>query len=169
MFSGLPLIICLERMNYDPMYKFYSICIVVFIILSDILDGFFARKLKHVTSLGKIIDPVADKICLMCVLIYLIDTYQLIFMIFFILLSIRDLVLISFTVFLLLNKDFVTQANSWGKYFIFVTMIMLLFYIYSLNYYIASILYLLSIILLVVSMAIYIREHLKIINSNENT
>ena len=36
------------------------------------------------TEFGKIIDPVADKICLVVVLIYLIDVYQLPFLIFFI-------------------------------------------------------------------------------------
>jgi len=168
MFSGFPLIICLENMNHNPIYMYYSIWIVIFIVLSDVLDGFFARKFKYVTSFGKTIDPVADKICLMCVLIYLIDTYQLTFLIFFILLSIRDVVLISFTVFLALYKDIITQANGWGKFFIFVTMIMLLFHIYNLNYYIACILYVLSTILLIISMIVYIRENIEKINSNEN-
>ena len=55
-----PLIICFNRMNYDPNYKYYSIIIIVYIVLSDILDGFYARKANVVSSFGKIIDPVAD-------------------------------------------------------------------------------------------------------------
>lgn len=43
--------------------------------LSDCLDGFFARKLNQVTSLGKILDPIADKVTLVsvavCMLIYM--------------------------------------------------------------------------------------------------
>ena len=168
MLSVLPLIVCLEEMGHDPIYKYYSFWIIAFIILSDVLDGYFARRYKHVTSLGKIIDPIADKICLMCVLIYLVDTYQLPFIIFFVLLSIRDIVLISFTVFLILYKNIVTQANSCGKFFIFITMIMLIFHIYNLNSYIAMILYVLSTILLVISMIIYIKENIQKINTNEN-
>ena len=74
-FFCIPLIICLNRID-DVNYKIYSIVCVLFIVLSDVLDGFFARRYQQVTSLGKIIDPVADKICFMTLLIYLIYKYD---------------------------------------------------------------------------------------------
>ena len=159
MFSGIPLILCLEKMNDNIEYFNYSIYIILLIIISDILDGYIARKSNTVSSLGKIIDPVADKICL-------IDTYHMPFLIFFLLLSIRDIVLISYTVYLILYKDYVTQANSWGKFFIFVTMLMIIFYLYNLNLLVANILYILSVCLLIISMVVYIKEHAKKIDSN---
>jgi len=39
--------------------------------LSDCLDGFLARKLNQVTTLGKMLDPVADKLTLVTVIICL--------------------------------------------------------------------------------------------------
>ena len=155
----------MEMLN---IYWWYSIYIIVFIVLSDILDGFLARKFNSVTSFGKIIDPVADKICLMCVLIYLIEVYHLPFLIFFILLSIRDIVLISMTSYLAIYHDMVSQANTYGKLFIFITMIMIIFHVFNLNDYISKILFIVSNILLIISMLTYIKDHIKNINSYEH-
>jgi len=161
MFAGIPLIYCLQKMDINNQYFYYSLYIVIFIIVSDVLDGYLARKTKTVTSLGKIIDPVADKICLMFVLIYLIDIYNTPFLIFFILLSIRDVILIAFTVYLILYKDIVSQANNWGKFFIFITMLMIVFHLFEINTYLQGVFYWLSIILLLISMFVYIKEHSK--------
>ena len=74
--ATIPLIICFENFHMDISYYYYSILIIVFIVLSDILDGYFARLSDCVTDFGKIIDPIADKACFLVVLIYLIDQYQ---------------------------------------------------------------------------------------------
>ena len=71
----IPLIICFNKMSLDPNYKYYSIFIIIYIVLSDVLDGFYARKANVVTDLGKVIDPVADKISFITVLVYLINTF----------------------------------------------------------------------------------------------
>jgi len=162
--SGIPLIYCLKQMNVNADYLLYSIYIVLFIVISDIADGYIARKSNTVTSLGKIIDPVADKICLMFVLVYLIDIYGTPFLIFFILISIRDIILISYTVYLVLYKNIVTQANNYGKFFIFITMLMIVFHLFELNIFLSNFLYYASLLLLIVSMFVYINEHSKKVN-----
>ena len=78
-FMMFPLIFFLERIEIDSIYVFYSIITIAMVVLSDVFDGFLARKLNHVTLLGKILDPVADKICLMIILIFLINKYNFIF------------------------------------------------------------------------------------------
>jgi len=41
--------------------------------LTDILDGFIARRFNMVTSMGKLLDPVADKILVSAVLFLLVE------------------------------------------------------------------------------------------------
>ena len=168
MFSGFPLVLCLNKMNQSPVYIYYSILIILFIVVSDILDGYLARKFMNVTSFGKIIDPVADKICLMFTLIYLIETHSTMFLIFFVLISIRDVILISITSYIAQYHDTVTQANNYGKIFIFFTMLMIIFYLFNLNSIVSIVLYVISILLLILSMFIYIKENLEKIKSYEN-
>lgn len=42
----------------------WDVCLLVFLLsgASDVADGFFARRLGQISDLGKIIDPVADKL-----------------------------------------------------------------------------------------------------------
>ena len=104
----IPLIICLENFSISKTYVYYSIFIIIYIVLSDLLDGYFARLSNCVTDFGKIIDPIADKVCFLVVLIYLIDTYPLgyfnPFIIFYILLCFRDVIILLFSVYNIVFK-----------------------------------------------------------------
>jgi CDP-diacylglycerol--glycerol-3-phosphate 3-phosphatidyltransferase len=49
-----------------------ALVIALIAILTDILDGYFARKRNEITEIGKIIDPVADKVIIGAVAIVMI-------------------------------------------------------------------------------------------------
>ena len=169
---AVPLIICFENINdLDPKYYYYSIGIIFYIILSDILDGFFARLSNCVTDFGKIIDPVADKACFLVVLIYMIDknyypTYFINpFLLFYILLCFRDVSLILSSLYNVIYKKHVSQANSSGKLFILFSSIMVISQIYELNYIISVIFYILSLLTMLVSTLNYFMEYKRVRNN----
>jgi len=55
-----------------PESKLLLFLVMALAIFTDYLDGFLARKFNQESELGKIIDPLADKICIGLLVIYLI-------------------------------------------------------------------------------------------------
>lgn len=82
--------------------------------LSDCFDGFFARKLNQVTSLGKILDPIADKVTLIAVAICMLIYMPAILPIMLVLVAKEFLMLLGGFV-LLLKKIAPPPANIFGK------------------------------------------------------
>lgn len=62
----IPFIIFFQKTEYITAFSF-----IVLSGISDCLDGFLARKLNQVSELGKMLDPVADKLTLVVVIICL--------------------------------------------------------------------------------------------------
>ena len=55
-----------------PYHNYIAAFIFIILSLSDALDGFIARRTKQVTEIGKILDPIADKLLISAALIFLI-------------------------------------------------------------------------------------------------
>lgn len=51
--------------------RLWAMGVLVFSFLTDVLDGFIARHFNQVSDLGKILDPVADKVMQITVLLCL--------------------------------------------------------------------------------------------------
>ena len=94
-FLAIPLVLLFEDISKGDLEKlWWAFGLIIIIVLTDFLDGFVARKAEEITNFGKLIDPVADKVCMMVVMIYLIISYKLPFLLFLFVLAIRDIFLI---------------------------------------------------------------------------
>jgi CDP-diacylglycerol--glycerol-3-phosphate 3-phosphatidyltransferase len=58
--------------NYSPVRSFIATIIYIGAALTDSLDGYLARRNKQVSVLGKFLDPLADKLIVTAVLVYLV-------------------------------------------------------------------------------------------------
>ncbi len=67
----VPLIYVFYLLPIDPYGKFIAVGLFILAALTDQLDGHLARKNNQVTDLGKLLDPLADKL-LYCGCMFLI-------------------------------------------------------------------------------------------------
>lgn len=95
-------------------YRILLLSIMAFGIITDILDGYLARKFNEVTEFGKIIDPLADKVCIIAFVIQLFLTGT-IPLYYFLIIVLRDVII--FTGGILVSKKInkVLPSNMLGK------------------------------------------------------
>ena len=89
---------------------------IIFIIASitDKLDGYLARKNNQVTSFGKFLDPLADKILVLAAMMMLVEMQKLPAWIPIIVLA-REFVVSGYRLIAVEQGGEVIAASKWGK------------------------------------------------------
>ena len=110
----IPLFVVTYFVESENNYYLWSIIIVLLSGLSDVADGFIARKFNMISDLGKVLDPIADKLTQVVVILSLAIKHPSIFPMF-IVLFVKELITL-FAAAHLLSKGTKPISSKWfGK------------------------------------------------------
>jgi cardiolipin synthase len=96
--------------------------------LTDILDGFLARRLNQITRLGLILDPLADKILVITLVIELVFFRDFPIWLAVAIMA-RDLAILTAGTMLVRKKGLIIPSNYSGKYYFCCLTVLLASYI----------------------------------------
>lgn len=97
-----------------PARSLVAACIFVVAAVTDLLDGYLARRRGQVTSLGKLLDPIADKLLVLSGLILLVQ-FDRVPAVIAILIIARE-VAVTGTRAVAASQGIVLAAETLGKY-----------------------------------------------------
>jgi cardiolipin synthase len=124
-FFLLPNLLALCRILLFPFIFFFlaqdtssatalALALIVLAVASDVLDGYLARRLNQITDLGRILDPLADKLGLAIFVVFIIIhrgfpvwAAALLFL--------KDILTLIAAVAMAKRRGFVLMSNRWGK------------------------------------------------------
>ncbi len=130
-------------------------------ILSDVLDGFLARRNNAVTTYGKIMDPLADKILVVGTLTAMIKIMNVPYWMVIIIIA-REFAVTGLRV-IAASEKIIIPANWWGKLKTtsqFVAIVVLMLGYYRLGVWLLG----LAVLFTVISGYIYFYNYFKAVN-----
>ncbi|MUK88571.1 CDP-alcohol phosphatidyltransferase family protein [Ornithinibacillus sp. L9] len=171
----IPNILSYIRLILIPIFVFYYIIasepkdyyiaaiIILLSGLTDMFDGLIARKFNQITELGKVVDPIADKLTQMAIIVCLLLRYDYIW-ILIVLFVVKELFM-GVNGLVLLSKGKKLDGAMWfGKVStaVFYGATFMLIAFPEINTDMATMLMIITGIFLTLSFVLYIPEFLKL-------
>lgn len=126
----IPLFVYLLLAESLPGSKWIAASLFIILSLSDVVDGFLARRLKQTSELGKLLDPIADKLLVFAAFLTFIELGKLPSFIVFILLG-RDMLVMGLRTWEA-KKGSILPADNLGKWKTFFQLFAVIFLILNL-------------------------------------
>lgn len=130
LFLAIPFLYVMQLEEF-PNQRLVAFSIVILAGITDKLDGYFARKLNQFSEYGIIIDPLADKIGI-GIFVITLWLWNNISIWFLIVILGRDLLILSFSIYLKMKFNKVLKSNLTGK--ITICFVVLALVVALLNY-----------------------------------
>ena len=122
-------VVLLMLEKYLPYYNFIALAVFATASFTDFLDGHIARKYNLVTTFGKFMDPLADKILVSTALILLIEFDKIPAVVVAVILA-REFIISGFRL-IACDKGVVLAAGYLGKIKTFSQMLMCCFMLFT--------------------------------------
>ncbi|MCB9366196.1 MAG: CDP-alcohol phosphatidyltransferase family protein [Calditrichaeota bacterium] len=128
-FLLIPLFYALQKGSREN-GNFWALVVMASALVSDMLDGMIARWFHVETDWGRVLDPLADKIWLGALAVFLaLPTRENPLPVGFLLLSLtRDVLIVAGSYFVFRRKGLVVTSNYLGKVTMFVVALTLISY-----------------------------------------
>ena len=160
-FMLIPVFVVLYIKAEYPKEYLRAAAVVLISGITDFLDGFIARKFDMITELGKLIDPVADKLTQASLIFVLVVKIKWMFLLLILFVVLQLFLLIAGLVMLKKNAR-LNGAKWFGKVSttVFYAVMLVLVSYPALDDKIANILMLVCGAFLLLSLIMYIREYI---------
>lgn len=129
---AVPIYFSLSLFNDYSSARYIVVSLVLLAFITDILDGYFARKTNKITEFGKIIDPLADKtlVILIILQLYLLGEIP---GIYFWIIVLRDIIIFIGGIIISRKIGKVLPSNLLGKITVFSIGIYILIILFGLE------------------------------------
>ncbi len=121
----------LIRENTDQ-GNYFLVLIALVAVLTDYFDGYFSRRLDQESDIGKLLDPLADKVMIittMAFLVYYRDFPLSLIVVHFL----RDMMIILVSPVIIKKTGNIVRANFWGKLNTFIVSLTIVFFLLDIN------------------------------------
>ena len=156
----VPIFVIFMLTNLGGQYnKWLSLVIFVAASLTDLLDGYLARKNNLVTNFGKFMDPLADKLLVCSALICLMAIDRVPAWMVLVIIS-REFIISGFRL-VASDAGVVIAASYWGKFKTISQIVMIIALLIEFPY--AFVFSWIAVILTIVSLVDYMAKNLNVI------
>jgi CDP-diacylglycerol--glycerol-3-phosphate 3-phosphatidyltransferase len=165
----IPCTILFQNISKNDSNRYYLLILCLTAFISDLLDGFIARKTNQVSEFGKIIDPLADKILVGIIILNLFLIHQ-IPAYYLVIILLRDVLILLGGIFVTNKLGKVLPSNMLGKITVLSIGLFILIIILQINpkSSVYKIFLFVSIILCIASLAGYLLRAIELIRWNKD-
>ena len=163
----IPLVVVLILWVPKPLGNILSMIVFILACLTDAADGYIARRYNYITTFGKFMDPLADKLLVISAMICLVDLGRLESWIVILIIA-REFIISGFRL-IAVEKGVVIAANFWGKIKTISQMLMVILMLGNFGGFLslaAQILKWISLVLTLVSLVTYLIQNRNVLKDN---